>query len=253
MELHIFENQEFGQIRTMLDPSGKILFCGNDAAKALGYSDPTNALKQHCKKDGVVFHHLIDNLGRKQQAKFITEGNLYRLILRSKLPSAEQFEKWVVEIVLPTIRKNVAYITPQALNDMLASPDSAAKLLHQLRQIEDRVGEMQPKADYYDALVDTGVLTNIRQTAKELDLPEKLFTYLLVEMEFAYRTPNKLFMPYAFMVNSGYVELKEYTNGKHGGVYMLFTPKGRLYLMKRIQQRLAIKNENEKPERSSNG
>lgn len=253
MELQIFENQEFGKIRTMLDPSGRILFCGNDAAKALGYSDATNALKQHCKKDGVAFYHLTDNLGRKQQTKFITEGNLYRLILRSKLPSAERFEKWVVEIVLPTIRKQGAYITPQTLNDILDNPDSAAKLFLQLRQTEDRIAEMQPKADYYNALVDIGVLTNIRQTAKELNLPEKLFTYLLVEMDFAYRTPKKFLMPYAFMVNLGYVELKEYVNGKHGGIYMLFTPKGRLYLMKRIQHRLAIQNGGEKPERSGNG
>ncbi len=253
MELQIFENQEFGKIRTMLDPSGKILFCGSDTAKALGYSDATNALKQHCKKDGVAFYHLTDSLGRKQQTKFITEGNLYRLILRSKLPSAERFEKWVVEIVLPSIRKHGAYITPQTLKDILDSPDGAAKLFHQIRQVEDRITEIQPKADYYNALVDTGLLTNIRQTAKELNLPEKLFTYLLVEMDFAYRTPKKFLLPYAFMVNLGYVELKEYTNGKHGGVYMLFTPKGRLYLMKRIQQQLAIKNWSDKPERSGNG
>lgn len=131
---------------------------------------------------------------------------------------------------------------PQTLNDILDNPNSAAKLFLQLRQAEDRIVEMQPKADYFNALVDTAVLTNIRQTAKELNLPEKLFTYLLVEMKFAYRTPKNLLIPYAFMVNSGYAELKEYTNGKHGGVYMLFTPKGRLYLMKRIQERLAIKN-----------
>ncbi len=253
MEIQIFENQEFGKIRTIVDPSGKILFCGGDVAKALGYSDATNALKQHCKKDGVAFHHLIDSLGRKQRTKFITEGNLYRLILRSKLPSAERFEKWVVEIVLPTIRKYGAYITPQILNGILDNPESAAMLFHQLRKLEDRLAEMQPKADYFDALVDTGVLTSIRQTAQELNLPEKLFTYLLVEMDFAYRTPKKLLIPYAFMVNLGYVELKEYTNGKHGGVYMLFTPKGRLYLMKRIQQRLSIKNGYEQPERSNNG
>lgn len=100
---------------------------------------------------------------------------------------------------------------------------------------------MQPKAEYYNALVDTNVLTNIRQTAKELHIPEKLFTYLLVEMGFAYRTPKRLLMPYAFMVASGFAELKEYTNGKHGGVYMLFTPVGRLYLYRKISQRLAMK------------
>jgi prophage antirepressor-like protein len=253
MELQAFVNQEFGEIRTMLDSSGRILFCGSDVAKALGYSDPVNALKQHCKKDGVAFHHLTDGLGRKQRTKFIAEGNLYRLILRSKLPSAEQFEKWVVETVLPEIRRSGLYLTPQVASDFLNDPGSVAALAFKLQKAEDRVTEMEPKAAYYDALVDKGVLSGIRQTAKELNIPEKMFAYLLLEMGFVYRTPKKQLMPYAFMVNTGYVELKEYINGKHGGVYMLFTPKGRLYLMKRINQRLAIKNMGDKPERSTNG
>lgn len=242
MELQAFVNQEFGEIRTMLDSSGRILFCGSDVAKALGYSDPVNALKQHCKKDGVAFHHLTDGLGRKQRTKFITEGNLYRLILRSKLPSAEQFEKWVFETVLPEIRRSGLYLTTQAARDLPSDPGSAAALAIKLQEAEDQVTEMKPKAAYYDALVDKGVLAGIRQTAKELNIPEKLFVYLLLEMGFVYRTPKNLLMPYAFMVNTGYVELKEYVNGKHGGAYMLFTPKGRLYLMNRINQRLAIKN-----------
>lgn len=100
---------------------------------------------------------------------------------------------------------------------------------------------MSVKADYFDRLVETNALTNIRQTAKEIHIPVKLFTYLLVEMGFAYRTKNRLLMPYAFMVTSGFAELKEYTNGKHGGVYMLITPVGRLYLHQKISKRLAIK------------
>ena len=78
-ELQIFNNSDFGDIRTA-EENGKVLFCGSDVAKALGYADTVNALKQHCKTDGVAFHHITDNLGRTQQAKFINEGNLYRLI-----------------------------------------------------------------------------------------------------------------------------------------------------------------------------
>lgn len=183
--------------------------------------------------------------GGMQELGFIPEPDVYRLIFRSKLPSAVDFEAWVVEIVLPTIRKTGAYITPDTLEQVMTSPASAAKLFCDLKELETKITDMQPKAEYYNALVEVGALTNIRQTAKELHIPEKLFTFLLVEMGVAYRTPKGWLMPYAFMVNSGFAELKEYVNGKHGGVYMLFTPIGRLYLSRKIAQRLAIEHTND--------
>lgn len=84
--LQIFNNAQFGEIRT-IDENGTVLFCGSDIAKALGYSNTKDALARHCKEDGVVFHDLIDNMGREQHAKFINEGNVYRLITHSKLPA----------------------------------------------------------------------------------------------------------------------------------------------------------------------
>lgn len=239
MELHIFENDQFGRVRTLVDEDGGILFCGNDVAGALGYRNPSRDVQRHCKR--AVERCTTDSVGRQQKMLFIPEPDIYRLIIRSKLPAAVDFEKWVVETVLPTIRKHGAYITPQTLEQLVANPNAAAKLFHELKQIETKLADLQPKAEYYNTLVDTNVLTNIRQTAKELHIPEKLFTYLLVEMGFAYRTPKKLLMPYAFMVTSGFAELKEYTTGKHGGVYMLFTPVGRLYLMKKMYERLGMK------------
>lgn len=107
-EVMIFNNPEFGDIRTTYINEIP-WFCGKDVAEALGYVDVINALKQHCKKDGVVFHHLTDSLGRQQEAKFINEPNVYRLIIRSKLPAAERFEQWIFEEVLPTIRKTGSY------------------------------------------------------------------------------------------------------------------------------------------------
>ena len=71
-EIQIFKNEQFGQIRT-IDENGKVLFCAKDVAVSLGYKDPTNAIKQHCR--GVVKRHLIDELGRKQLANFIPEGD----------------------------------------------------------------------------------------------------------------------------------------------------------------------------------
>lgn len=104
----IFNNQQFGEIRTLDEPNGTY-FCGKDVATALGYSNTKDAIIRHCRKDGVVKRDLIDNIGRSQQTAFIDEGNLYRLIVHSKLPTAEQFERWVFDEVLPSIRKTGEY------------------------------------------------------------------------------------------------------------------------------------------------
>lgn len=107
-EIQVFNNDDFGSVR-IVEEDGKILFCGADAAKALGYTNTRDAINRHCKEDGVVNHDVIDTLGRIQQAKFINEGNLYRLITHSALPAAEKFESWVFDEVLPSIRKTGSY------------------------------------------------------------------------------------------------------------------------------------------------
>lgn len=89
-------------VRTVLI-DGEVLFVGRDVATVLGYADATNAIKQHCR--GVAFHHPIsDRFGRSQQARVMNEADLMRLVIDSKLPAAEWFERWVFEEVLPTIR-----------------------------------------------------------------------------------------------------------------------------------------------------
>lgn len=124
-ELKIFENAEFGSIRT-LEENGKVLFCGNDIAKPLGYAIPSKAINTHCK--GVSKMEVSTN-GGIQQMLFITEGDVYRLITHSKLPSAEKFEKWVFDEVLPSIRKHGMYATDELLNN----PDLAIKAFTALK------------------------------------------------------------------------------------------------------------------------
>ena len=102
----IYQSDQFGKIRVLYE-DGKPLFCGRDVCKALGYTDPTNAMKLHCR--GVAKRHLIDSKGRNQQANFLPEGDVYRLITHSKLPTAEQFERWVFDEVLPSIRQTGQY------------------------------------------------------------------------------------------------------------------------------------------------
>ena len=110
-EIQIFNNSEFGAVRTLETTNGKVLFCGADVAAALGYSNARDALSRHCKEKGVVKCDTLTK-GGMQLLAYIDEGNLYRLITHSKLPSAERFESWVFDEVLPAIRKTGSYNTP---------------------------------------------------------------------------------------------------------------------------------------------
>nr|DAE90457.1 MAG TPA: hypothetical protein [Caudoviricetes sp.]DAZ68032.1 MAG TPA: repressor domain protein [Caudoviricetes sp.] len=107
-ELQIFNSEEFGDIRTA-EIDGKPYFVGTDVAKALGYNNPRDAVSRHCK--GVVKRDTPTSSGI-QSMSYINEGDLYRLIMKSKLPSAEKFESWVMDEVLPTIRKTGSYRKP---------------------------------------------------------------------------------------------------------------------------------------------
>lgn len=84
-QMEIFKNTEFGGIR-VIEENGKCLFCGLDVTAVLGYKDSAKAMKVHCTSDGWAFYPLIDNVGRTQKIRFISEGNLYHLIAHSKLP-----------------------------------------------------------------------------------------------------------------------------------------------------------------------
>lgn len=171
-ELMIFNNPRFGEIRTITD-DGKTLFCAKDVASALGYKDTTNAIKQHCR--GVAKRHLTDKLGREQEMNFIPEGDIYRLAAKSELPGAEEFESWIFDEVLPSIRRNGGYIAGQ--DNMTPEELMAKALMVAQKTIENQKTRlsaltvqnqiMAPKADYFDALVDRNLLTSFRETAKQ--------------------------------------------------------------------------------------
>lgn len=155
-ELQIFQNPEFGPIRT-IEKNGKILFCGSDVAKALGYKNPTKAIADHCK--GTVERRTNDSLGRQRNMKFIPEGDVYRLAAKSALPDAERFESWIFDEVIPSIRKHGAYITPDTLEQMIADPDTTIRLLTTLKeerqkriQLESEAKANRPKVLFADAV-----------------------------------------------------------------------------------------------------
>ena len=110
-EVLLFTNFELGLKVRAVEVDGTPYFVANDIAKALGYSNPSKATNDHCKNSQTVWGN--DSLGRQQQFKVIPEGDVYRLIVKSKLPSAEKFERWVFDEVLPQIRQTGGYIPVQ--------------------------------------------------------------------------------------------------------------------------------------------
>lgn len=156
--IQIFNNPDFGTVRTM-DNDGTVLFCGADIAKALGYSNPSKALNDHCKGDLTKRYPITDSLGRTQDAIFIPESDLYRLVFGSKLPTAEKFTDWVTETVLPSIRKHGAYMTPETLQAAILNPDTMIQLCQQLKTEQDKNkalseenAKLAPKGLFADAV-----------------------------------------------------------------------------------------------------
>lgn len=126
------------QVRTIIDVDGNLLFCGKDVCQILGYKDTVNAIKQHCC--GVVkYHPIVDSLGRTQEARFLTEPDLYRLIVGSQLPAAQEFEKWVFEEVLPTIRKTGQY-KMQQMSQQLVPAEIAEREFLVLKRMAELFG-----------------------------------------------------------------------------------------------------------------
>lgn len=141
--LQIFNNDRFGEIRTVED-GGKVLFCGSDVAKALGYSNAHDAIVRHCRAS---VKRATPISGKVQEINFIPEGDVYRLITHSKLPTAQEFERWVFDEVLPTIRRNGAYMTDSTLEQALTSPDFLIQLATKLKEEKAKNAELQAKVE----------------------------------------------------------------------------------------------------------
>ncbi|MBQ1295909.1 MAG: phage antirepressor KilAC domain-containing protein [Clostridiales bacterium] len=173
-DLQIFDNGEFGQIRA-IEIDGKPYFAASDIAEALGYSNPRKAISDHCK--GVTKRDTPTNSGI-QSINYIPEGDIYRLIVRSKLPSAERFESWVFDEVIPSIRQTGSYHVPQTYAEALRAYADAVEQKERLA-LENKA--LQPKAEFFDAVTDSKDAISMADVAKVLDLGmgrNKLFKFL---------------------------------------------------------------------------
>ena len=255
MKLRVFENDEFGTVRTDIDENGKVLFCASDVAKALGYSNPRDAVGRHCKgvvkRDGVSITTNQYGTQTKQTTSmsFILEGDVYRLIVSSKLPTAEKFERWVFDEVLPDIRQHGMYMTGEALNKFLSDPRGAIQLLTayadekeknaRLEQEKALLVEenevMKPKATYYDMVLASTNAVNITQIAKDYGMSAVKFNSMLSDMGIQYKTKEQwvLYQQYA---DQGYTESMTACD-KLGNSHMhtQWTQKGGLFLYDKLK------------------
>lgn len=227
-----FENMEFGKL-TVMEKDGEFFFIGKEVAEKLGYARGRKAVLDHVDaedRDEVPFQ---DAIGRMQKTSIINESGLYSLILSSKLPQAKDFKRWVTTEVLPSIRKNGGYLKNQehmSNEEILANAVLLANNL--IAEKEKIIEDLEPKAKYFDELVNNHLLTNFRNTAKELHIPQKVFIQFLIDKELIYRDKKNRLLPYA-KNNKGYFEVKEWC--KEGseavGIQTFVTPKGRNYLL----------------------
>lgn len=244
MELQIFKNEQFGEVRTATI-NNQIYFNLNDCCQILDLSNPRKTIER-LNKDGVTTSDIIDSLGRTQQANFINEANFYKLVFQSRKPEAEKFADWVTSEVLPSIRKHGAYMTDQVAYNITHNKQALADLLlmasNQLKEKEAVIKNleaekavlsventiMKPKADYFDELVDRNLLTSFRETAKQLKIKERKFIDFLMEKKYIYRDKKGKLQPTANK-NDGLFEVKETLNEKTqwSGTQTLITPKGR--------------------------
>lgn len=217
-ELQIFNNEEFGEVRT-ITRDNKTYFVGNDVAKALGYSDTAKAIRTHCK--GVDEMDIPTN-GGIQKMKVIAEGDIYRLVVRSQLPQAEKFESWVFDNVLPSIRKNGGYIAGQ---ETLSDEELLSKALmvaqrkidekNELIAMQDsRIQEMRPKEIFADAVSASHTSILIGDLAKLIcqngyQIGQKRLFEWLRDNDYLIKSGSSKNMPKQRYVEQGLFEIKE--------------------------------------------
>ncbi len=226
-----FENMEFGKL-TVMEKDGEFFFIGKEVAEKLGYARADNAIRNHVETEDKLMH-CFGASGQGRNMYIINESGLYSLILSSKLPQAKEFKRWITTEVLPSIRRNGGYIKDQenmSNEEILANAVLLANNL--IAEKEKIIEDLEPKAKYFDELVDNNLLTNFRNTAKELHIPQKVFIQFLLDKELIYRDKKNRLLPYA-KNNKGYFEVKEWC--KEGseavGIQTFVTPKGRKYLL----------------------
>lgn len=242
--MQVFSNVDFGDIRVFVK-DGTPWFNGPDTAKILGYKNVTHALARHVdEEDKKLLNVLQPETGRSiycglQVPSMINESGLYSLILGSKLPDAKRFKRWVTSDVLPTIRKNGIYATETTIDAILDDPDFGIKLLEQLKEerkekakLQGEVNIMQPKAEYYDSVMNSPGLLDMTTIAKDYGMSAQKMNMLLNAYGVQYKDrTTKCWVLYSQYQDYGYVkqQIKVGYDGV-GHTHTYWTQTGRAFL-----------------------
>lgn len=277
-EIKIFNNPEFGDVRTM-EIDDKPYFCASDVASMLGYSNTRDAISRHCK--GVVKHDGVSKTTNQYgvvtnqtvEMSFIPEGDVYRLIVRSKLPQAEKFKSWVFDEVLPSIRKSGLYAPDELLNN----PDLVIQAMTKLKEerfkteklqaekemlaLENKakeqvINELRPKLNYLDVILGSKNLLNITQIAKDYGMSGVAMNKILEGLHIQYKQRDQWLL-YSRYQSMGYTssETTSYYDTKgqlQTRLATKWTQKGRLFLYEILKkngtvptiEKETVKNEN---------
>ena len=238
-----FTNNLFGELTVIVDEDEKLFFIGKQVAEALGYTNSRKAVSDHCKNpiaDGVTIRDVI---GRDQKMTIIPESDVYRLVMRSNLPSAEKFQDWVMEDVLPSIRKRGMYATDNVVDNILNNPDFAINLLTKYKEEKELRKQEEMKRKYIEERMELLAHTERTYTATELAKEcgfssAILFNRFLEKHEIQFKK-NKLWLPHAKYSTQGYYEIKQQViKGKpKPQYYSKFTQKGREFIVNFVNEK----------------
>ena len=242
-QLQIFNNADFGSIRT-LDINGEPWLVGKDVAEALGYSNSRKALIDHVDEEdkGVT---KCDTLGGIQELTVINESGVYSLVFSSKLPTAKKFKRWVTSEVLPAIRKHGVFVMDDIINNTDALIEAlqafkAEKIRRQALEVENaiqrqQIAEMEPKVSYYDKVLQSKDPVKTSIIAKDYGYSAKNFNQLLKDLKVQYKQGD-IWLLYQKYAGNGYTQTKThaYEDQVHGctgtSCWTYWTQKGRLFL-----------------------
>ena len=215
---------------------GNVWFVANDVSACLGFARPEKAIIDHCNHAKTLKGPESGGLTSSPRGiNIIPESDVYRLVMRSKLPAAEQFQTWVCEEVLPSIRKTGGYggspapaTKPQTEDQLIL--EAMQVLLSRTETLKAELAEAKPKADYYDALVDSRDLLTPTEAAKLFDMPARKLTAFLREKphKWLFKGFDGANIPYQPIIDRGLMKVKHRTSSLNGMpcTQGYFTPKG---------------------------
>ena len=242
-EITIFQNQEFGAIRTMSNEQGEPLFCAKDVCDALGYKQTHKAVERHVD-EGDGMKRPTPTTSGVQTMLYVNESGLYALILSSKLESAKRFKHWVTSEVLPSIRKQGGY--------MIARPDESDEIIlaralqimqATLARRDEQIAKLKPRADYADHVLDSVSCFTVTQIGKELGMTGHDLNVLLCQMGIQYAQSGQ-YLLYADYARQGLAKNRTFSREANDGTlhtrtYLVWTERGRNFIHRLLDKRLA--------------